>query len=44
MDIFEACTQGNLERVLELLKNGANVNDKDVYNNTPLMFASKSNA
>ena len=38
--LIEAAKHGNLEEVRDLLRNGADVNEKDRYGNSALMFAS----
>jgi ankyrin repeat protein len=43
MDIFTACNEGNLDRVKKLIKQGININQQNVNNDTALMIACLAN-
>ena len=42
-DLFNAAQSGNLERVKELVEQGANVNAKKIDGKTVLQYAAQSN-
>ena len=42
MTLFEACRSGNYELVKKLIDDGADVNVKDNYRTTPLIYAAKN--
>ena len=39
MDIYTCCRHGNLQELQQLISEGANVNEKNNYGNTPLHYA-----
>ena len=40
-ELYEAIITGDLERVKELIENGADVNYKDEHGKTPLIYAAQ---
>jgi ankyrin repeat protein len=42
-DFFKLCEEGSLQQITEAIENGANVNARSIYGETPLMAAAASN-